>query len=520
MTTWNADDAVQAIMDRFAKTCIRIHRPFPPPRIRHGRSKLGGLPNLPPDIEWPCGHEHFGLKRGRIPLHFMAQIDCSELPRGQTGLPASGLLYVFANIDDAADWMEHDPDDYRRVIYAPRVAPDQPVRQPPPDLPQIGTASLLGTCYLGGAYPLGYRVGHFPNDPLTGKLFFEWPAQFVMTDSYPDVEAIRKTPAWVAMSSDAAARTAAIKAAGGSDWYDDGTLADMYQDGKSDRMFRNLYAALKLPEIASFPQSERTPKKWRRFDDEMRGSFPPIAGIASEIAVAIDNLCRERIALAEGTPRGTARPGLRTPSDDGTLFGQLSGRIRKMFGSGTPAADQRSAPIRTPPGWTTDLKLVRQEATDWLRQLLVLPIDHPLDAASRTRFLAWLDDLEDRNWARIDGHQPQMERVEYAFDQAMFQILRLAASNQQLRAHVPDELYRWYSSAIYQDSPCHQMLGHFKSSQQPRPLSDPMVPLLMLSYDKSPDFRICDVGELQFFINERDLKARNFASVEAQMQGG
>jgi uncharacterized protein YwqG len=47
-----------------------------------------------------------------------------------------------------------------------------------------------------------------------------------------------------------------------------------------------------------------------------------------------------------------------------------------------------------------------------------------------------------------------------------------------------------------------------------------MVPLLMLSYDKSPDFRICDVGELQFFINERDLKARNFASVEAQMQGG
>jgi uncharacterized protein YwqG len=64
------------------------------------------------------------------------------------------------------------------------------------------------------------------------------------------------------------------------------------------------------------------------------------------------------------------------------------------------------------------------------------------------------------------------------------------------------------------------MLGHFKSSQEPRPLSDPMVPLLMLSYDKSPDFRICDVGELQFFISERDLKARNFASVEAQMQGG
>jgi hypothetical protein len=48
----------------------------------------------------------------------------------------------------------------------------------------------------------------------------------------------------------------------------------------------------------------------------------------------------------------------------------------------------------------------------------------------------------------------------------------------------------------------------------------PMVPLLMLSYDKSPDFRICDVGELQFYIKQRDLEARDFAAVEAQMQGG
>jgi len=48
MTTWTGEEAVNALMDRFAKPCIRVHRPFPPPRVRRGRSKLGGLPNLPP----------------------------------------------------------------------------------------------------------------------------------------------------------------------------------------------------------------------------------------------------------------------------------------------------------------------------------------------------------------------------------------------------------------------------------------------------------------------------------------
>ena len=38
-------------------------------------SKLGGRPTLPPDIEWPR-HGQVGT-----PLHFLAQIDLSTLPR-------------------------------------------------------------------------------------------------------------------------------------------------------------------------------------------------------------------------------------------------------------------------------------------------------------------------------------------------------------------------------------------------------------------------------------------------------
>ena len=66
----------------------------------------------------------------------------------------------------------------------------------------------------------------------------------------------------------------------------------------------------------------------------------------------------------------------------------------------------------------------------------------------------------------------------------------------------------------------HQILGHFKSSQEARPLNDAHVSLFMLSYDIFPGFRICDVGELQFFIDPEDLRSRNFGLVEAHMQGG
>lgn len=54
-----------------------------------GQSKIGGLAHLPPDFVWP-------VFKG-APLHFVAQINLSELPPGPVAaeLPAKGLLYFF-----------------------------------------------------------------------------------------------------------------------------------------------------------------------------------------------------------------------------------------------------------------------------------------------------------------------------------------------------------------------------------------------------------------------------------------
>jgi hypothetical protein len=68
--------------------------------------------------------------------------------------------------------------------------------------------------------------------------------------------------------------------------------------------------------------------------------------------------------------------------------------------------------------------------------------------------------------------------------------------------------------------PQHQMVGKFHFQHDWHDFGKHMVPLLMLSYDSYPGLVICDVGQMHFFITERDLKDRNFDRVQAQMQGG
>lgn len=104
-------------------------------------SRLGGLPSLPPHIEWPR------QTVAGTPLHFLAQIDLSSLPRtpldgGAHGprLLREGFLFFFADIEEEMLWNEGDRGDEfaaTRVLYAPKSGADRP---PPTDLPDIGHA--------------------------------------------------------------------------------------------------------------------------------------------------------------------------------------------------------------------------------------------------------------------------------------------------------------------------------------------------------------------------------------------
>jgi len=122
-------------------------------------SRLGGLPTLPVGIEWPRQHQ------SGTPLHFLAQIDLSQLPHtplegGPQGeaLPRSGILFFFADMVEEMLWGENGgPFATTRVIFANDVGIE---REPPSDMPEI----LHAFGELAGGYNTGIRV--FPHAAL------------------------------------------------------------------------------------------------------------------------------------------------------------------------------------------------------------------------------------------------------------------------------------------------------------------------------------------------------------------
>lgn len=110
-----------------------------------GRSRIGGAPDLPAAMVWPVDHET------ARPLHFLARIDCAEIPvRGHLA-PRDGMLYFFADLAAPAPPLAAAPDADAgtpaaaeprapaiRVLHAP-VAPAEDAPDPllPKGLPEI-----------------------------------------------------------------------------------------------------------------------------------------------------------------------------------------------------------------------------------------------------------------------------------------------------------------------------------------------------------------------------------------------
>lgn len=79
-----------------ARECIVLMRGDEAPDAPVGASRIGGLPDVPADFEWP-------READRSPLCFIAQINLADLPRlTNHPLPATGLLSLFVGTDEPA----------------------------------------------------------------------------------------------------------------------------------------------------------------------------------------------------------------------------------------------------------------------------------------------------------------------------------------------------------------------------------------------------------------------------------
>ena len=179
----DANRIINRLLAKQKTTGILLHRPYPPVGLPRVRSRLGGLPNLPEAIEWPYGRSP--PEGTEVPLHFLAQIDCAELPQIDARMPVEGMLFFFAREDEETIWGQPDywmgidyrpePCDDCRVIYVRNVAEDQPARRPPRELRPIRNRHA------------GYdRV--LPDEPGP-SVHLAWPLVGMEFDTWPDASA-------------------------------------------------------------------------------------------------------------------------------------------------------------------------------------------------------------------------------------------------------------------------------------------------------------------------------------------
>lgn len=150
---------VAALLEKYQQPAILLHRPYPPTRAPHSHSHFGGLPRLPKHYPWP-------VTPGGEPLHFLAQVDCGDLPSG-TAMPDRGVLFFFGRDDEEQTWDTEAPaENACRVIYALDASGDTPRRSPPNALKPIG-----------GYYPRPNRRSFLRPGENGPNVHIGWPIQ-------------------------------------------------------------------------------------------------------------------------------------------------------------------------------------------------------------------------------------------------------------------------------------------------------------------------------------------------------
>lgn len=156
---------------------------LPVPLTHPARSFFGGLPKLPPQLEWPTAEVTACDTSETVALTFVAQIDLAEVPGSDwSPLPKRGTLYFFCSSVFVGEG--HPP---CRVLYSPTNGGAYPDRTPPPDLmPLAGTNGDSQVKWLDPnldfhskvefKYPVVFRLFrdfYFRDDAVGGKLMVE-----------------------------------------------------------------------------------------------------------------------------------------------------------------------------------------------------------------------------------------------------------------------------------------------------------------------------------------------------------
>ena len=449
-------DRAEALLDRYRRPAILLHRPFPPTRATKGNSRFGGVPTLPAELEWP----RTGAGR---PLHFLLQVDCSELPPGSE-LPERGTLFFFGNQDPDHEWgMTGDPRDDFRVMWAPQATAETPPYESPADLPMLGPYAARDVAF-----------GQ-PADADARRTYVEWPIRILSLDSWPDRSALPELEdlerlAWGRWRS---------------------------SRGKMSSWERAYQAQMRVFDTYG-----------SRLVEARREAFAAATGEAE---------AGEFIYVWE--------PGRQIFGDGGEadafppywVFVHFFARL--MLG--------RYPREETVEAAAADAAAADAAARLWLQRSDEAGFSTPVDAESRTAFRHWAMDIVPTPHGAFPARTAEYAFGsavwtirEWAADPALaarigprfYAAVAPYFANEAPPAAGDIDGPPWFRAA--------QMLGHAPSTQQARGADDPTLCLLYLPSDRGLGWNWGDYGECTFWISAEDLARRDFGRVEAMIEGG
>jgi hypothetical protein len=447
---------VEAVLDRYRRDCVLLQELYPPNEGPRPNSKFGGLPNLAARFDWP-------RSSGGTALHFLAQVDCSEISFASE-LPGSGMLYFFGRDDDDQAWdLEPPASDYCRVIYDPSAGPAPPPREAPADLGPVGG-------------PYGHPA--WRDLLLAGEagpnLHPEWPLRPLRMDSWPDYSGLPPDveqddpvrsglPAGPRPRTEAEAHLEKWLAAMGPRLEGPPDFFDIYQQRVAVKRVLAFTAATGIEIDYEFDRSTR--------DREIGAAI-----------FADPSWPRHRIYIDYA-----ARAAIRRPVD---------------YYVHEVASEEEIA----------------AQAAHWLRRSSGRPPDEAVPDEERREFRHWIAGLchPDSPWS----FGPSAARLVIVSSTAA---IRSWSSDPIRAAKIPATVYGPLSAfftgcSIWGDG-FSQMLGHAQSAQEARPVGDPTVCLISLASQSATGWMFGDVGEATFWIAPEDLAAREFDRAWATVEG-
>ena len=125
-------------LHRLCRTSIRFEPAYKElDEIPVGTTRLGGVPDLPAQLDWP--------HRGRVPLAFLAQVRLTEVAREDVDglLPAQGLLWFFYDLEGSPDGQSPQDKGGFRILHEPNETTRLSRRAGPKRAPTLADAARV-----------------------------------------------------------------------------------------------------------------------------------------------------------------------------------------------------------------------------------------------------------------------------------------------------------------------------------------------------------------------------------------